>query len=286
MDVHTKVLITGATDGIGKATALRLAEIGFRLVMHGRNPEKLKAAAAQVAAVSKTPPETVLADFASLQEVAMLAEAVTEKHADLAILINNAGLLTDHRQESRDGYELTWAVNYLAPVLLTERLLPVLQQNAPARIINVASTAMGGGYISFDDLQFHQGFDGWQAYANSKLANVVYSDTLAARLAGTSVVTNALCPGLIDTNFFHTNTVFANGMYERMQPGMRTPEQGADIPVYLATEPELADVSGRFFMRSREPGMNGQIQGLMTRQDAELMQGLNEVTRSTLATYL
>jgi retinol dehydrogenase-12 len=196
----------------------------------------------------------VLADFSSLQQVADLADRITDNFPDLNVLINNAGHLTDHRQLSADGFELTFAVNYLAPFLLTLRLLDTLKANAPARIVNVASTAFGGGQINFSDLQLEQSFDGWQAYANSKLANVLFSHQLAEQLQGSGVVSNSLCPGLIDTNFFHTNTVFPKPAYERMRPGMRSSEEGALVPLYLAADPAAAEISGEFFIREGRDG--------------------------------
>ena len=248
-------LVTGATDGIGKATALALAQIGATVIMHGRDPAKAARALADVQAATRNlQVHTVLADFASLGEVAGLADRVQQDFGGLNVLINNAGLLTDHRQLSRDGFELTFAVNYLAPFLLTHRLLALLRQNAPARIVNVASTAMGGGHIHIDDLQAERRFDGWQAYANSKLANVLFSALMAEKLAGTGVVSNSLCPGLIDTNFFHTNEIFGDGGYERLRPGMRLPEEGALVPLYLATADDAADVSGEFFVRVGRDG--------------------------------
>ena len=248
-------LVTGATDGIGKATALALAQIGATVIMHGRDPAKAARALADVQAATRNlQVHTVLADFASLGEVAGLADRVQQDFGGLNVLINNAGLLTDHRQLSRDGFELTFAVNYLAPFLLTHRLLALLRQNAPARIVNVASTAMGGGHIHIDDLQAERRFDGWQAYANSKLANVLFSALMAEKLAGTGVVSNSLCPGLIDTNFFHTNEIFGDGGYERLRPGMRPPEEGALVPLYLATADGAADVSGEFFVRVGRDG--------------------------------
>ncbi len=242
-------LITGATDGIGRATAKALALKDARLVLHGRNADKLSAAAEEIQAVSANSNlHTVLADFSSLEQVAALADEVSRDFPDLNVLINNAGLLTDHRQESFDHYELTFAVNYLAPFLLTLKLLDTLRNNVPARIVNVASSAMGGGIVDFDDLQMQQNFDGWQAYANSKLMNVLFSNLLAGQFEGSGVVSNALCPGLIDTNFFHTNTVFEH-RYESMRSSMRGPAEGALVPMYLASEPAVADVSGAFFYR-------------------------------------
>lgn len=248
-------LVTGATDGIGKATALALARTGATVILHGRDPAKTAQTLADVqAATGSSQVHPVLADFASLDDVAALADRVHRDFGTLNVLINNAGLLTDHRQLSREGFELTFAVNYLAPFLLTHRLLGLLQRNAPARIVNVASTAMGGGQIRLDDLQAEQRFDGWRAYANSKLANVLFSALLAEKLAGTGVVSNSLCPGLIDTNFFHTNNIFANGGYERLRPGMRTPEEGALVPLFLATAEAARGITGEFFVREGRDG--------------------------------
>ncbi len=205
-------LITGATDGIGKATALALARLDACVILHGRNPDKLAATVQEIrAATDNEQVHSVLADFTSLEQVTHMATEVNKRFPRLNVLINNAGLLTDHRQLSSDGFELTFAVNYLAPFLLTRKLLPTLQANPPARIVNVASTAMGGGMIDFDNLQLDHGFNGWQAYANSKLANVLFSFALAKRLAGTGVVSNSLCPGLIDSNFFQMRYTLGQG---------------------------------------------------------------------------
>jgi len=246
----TTFLVTGATDGIGKATALALARRGQAVIVHGRNPAKIAATLTLLRA--EAPGATlhaVQADFASLGEVAALAARVRAEFPALQVLINNAGLLTDHRQLSTDGFELTFAVNVLAPFLLTLGLLDTLRANAPARIVNVASTALGGGRIDFSNLQLERGFEGWQAYANSKLMNVLLSHHLAGELAGSGVVSNALCPGLIDTNFFHTNRLFAGGAYERLRPGMRPPHEGALVPLYLATDPTAGRLNGTFYIR-------------------------------------
>jgi len=248
-------LITGATDGIGKATALALAQRGSRVILHGRNPAKLEATLEQIrAATGNESLHPVLADFTSLAQVAALGDQVSRDFPGLDVLVNNAGLLTDHWQQSADGFELTFAVNYLAPCLLTLRLLGTLRANAPGRIVNVASTAMGGGRVDFASRQLERDFDGWQAYANSKLMNVLFSHHLAGRLAGSGVVSNALCPGLIDTNFFHTNTIFADGGYERLKPGMRSPEEGAMLPLYLARDPAAGAINGAFYVRQGRDG--------------------------------
>jgi NAD(P)-dependent dehydrogenase (short-subunit alcohol dehydrogenase family) len=248
-------LVTGATDGIGKATALALAKAGARVILHGRNPGKLAANVEEIrAATDNAVLHPVLADFASLAEVARLGERVRTDFPELTVLINNAGLITDHWQLSDDGFEMSFAVNCLAPFLLTLSLLDTLRANAPARIVNVASTAMGGGQVDFGNRQLERRFDGWQAYANTKLMNVLFSNHLAGQVAGSGVVSNALCPGLIDTNFFHTNTVFAGGTYERLKPGMRPPADGALMPLYLATDPAAGEFTGAFFVRQGRDG--------------------------------
>ena len=243
-------LITGASDGIGKEIALELGTTDSTLVLHGRNAEKLQIARDEIRdRTGSQQLHMVIADFASLEQVAALAEQVAQDFSQLNILINNAGHLTDHWQSSCDGFELTFAVNYLAPYLLTRKLLSTLIANAPSRIVNVSSTAMGGGFLDFSDLQSQQRFDGWQAYSNSKLAIIYFSHLLAEQLQGTKVISNSLCPGLIDTNFMHTNSVFGSGAYERMRPIMRPSSQGADVPMYLATAQETAEISGEFFIR-------------------------------------
>jgi NAD(P)-dependent dehydrogenase (short-subunit alcohol dehydrogenase family) len=276
-------LVTGATDGIGKATALALARRGAGVVLHGRDPDKLAAVHADLrAATGNRDLHPVLADFASLDQVAALAAALARDFPRLAVLVNNAGLLTDHRQLSRDGFELTFAVNYLAPFLLTVRLLDTLLANAPARIVHVSSSALGGGRVDLADPGLERGFDGWQAYANSKLLNACFSRHLAGRIAGTGVVSNALCPGLIDTNFFHTNRVFADGGYERLRPRMRPPGDGALLPLVLATDPDLGRRNGEFFVRVGRDGWRAAPLAL----DPAVTERLWEFSRGLVAPWL
>lgn len=248
-------LVTGATSGIGKAIAYGLAESGATLIVTGRNRDKAAKTLDEIRTASSNDDiHMLVADFSSLQAVRNLADEFTDRFDHLDVLINNAGLLTDHRQLSEEGYELTFAVNHLAPFLLTNLLLDVLIGSAPARIAVNSSSAMGGGYIDFDDLHAKAGFDGWSAYANTKLANFLFSNILAEKLTNSGVVSNAFCPGLIDTNLLTGNQVFGPDGIERLRPRMRPPEEGAITPIYLATAPEAAGISGVFFLKSHGNG--------------------------------
>ena len=176
-------LVTGATNGIGKAIASDLAAQGAIVLLHGRNREKAEQTRAELA--SGTGNENIhvlLADFASLAEVHALAEQVRALDSGLHVLANNAGVLTDHRQISTDGFELTFAVNHLAPFLLTQLLLSTLEASAPSSISFNSSSAMGSAALRFDDLQMEQQFDGWTAYANTKLMNFWTSNLLAEKI--------------------------------------------------------------------------------------------------------
>lgn len=249
-------LVTGATSGIGRATAEALAQAGATLVVHGRDAGKTKALVAELTALAAGGEiHGLLADFASLDQVRALALQVVERFDTLHVLINNAGLLTDRRQTSRDGFELTFAVNHLAPFLLTRLLLDRLRASAPARIMWNSSSAMGGARLDFDDLQVQRHFDGWTAYANTKLANAYCSQLLAEKLAGTGVVSNAFCPGLIDTGLLTGNRDFGADGLARLKPAMRSAAEGARTPVFLATAPEAATISGAFFLKSHGDGL-------------------------------
>ena len=236
------ILVTGATDGLGKRVALQLAAKGATVLLHGRNLERLKTALEDVREeTGSEKSHSYLADFSSLGEVRELAERVVSNHDRLDVLINNAGVIVPERKESEDGFELTFAVNYLAHFLLTSLLLPLLRDSTPARIVNVASA--GQSPIDFDDVMLERGYDGMKAYTKSKLAQVMFTFELAERLQSTGVSVNALHPAsLMDTKM----------VLETFGHSMSTVEEGAEAAVRLAVSPELEGVTGRYFDGQRE----------------------------------
>jgi NAD(P)-dependent dehydrogenase (short-subunit alcohol dehydrogenase family) len=249
----TIVLITGATDGLGRAVAERLAADGAQLHLHGRDPERL----AQTAqAIRETTGNdrlvTHLADFASLEEVRALAREVERSTDALHVLVNNAGIGSGRpdkttRQESRDGFELRFAVNHLAGFALTLSLLALLRRSAPARVVNVAS--LGQYPIDFDDVMLRRGYDGGRAYAQSKLAQIEFGFELASRVAGDGITVNSLHPA----TYMPTKMVL-----EQIGRSVDTLEDGAAAVVRLAIGADVEGVTGRFFDRQREARADAQ----------------------------
>ncbi len=236
-------LVTGATDGIGKQTAIELAKRGFRVLVHGRNEAKAESAAREIAnQVNGAQVAAVHGDLSSLAEVRKLASRVSEKAPRLEVLVNNAGVFAKERSLTVDGFELSMGVNHFAPFLLSLLLLPTLRSESDARIVNVSSVAHNRGRIPFDDLTFEKSFDGYAAYAASKLANVLFTHALARRVAGSTVTTNALHPGVITTKLLKTGFGVDGASLE----------QGAATSVKLATDPALAGISGKYFSDERE----------------------------------
>jgi NAD(P)-dependent dehydrogenase (short-subunit alcohol dehydrogenase family) len=245
---EAKILVTGATDGLGKRVAFELAATGATVLLHGRRRERLEATLEE--AREETGSEKLgsyLADLSSLGEVRALAEQVLTEQDRLDVLVNNAGVIAEERRESEDGYQLTFAVNYLAHFLLTRLLLPLLLDSAPARVVNVASA--GQSPIDFDDVLLERGYDPMRAYTQSKVAQVMFTFELAERLQGSGVTVNALHPAsLMDTKM----------VLETFGRSMSTVEEGAEATVRLATSPELEGITGRYFDGTREGGADPQ----------------------------
>ena len=243
-------LVTGATNGIGKAAAQALAKMGVTVVVVGRNALKTAQLVEEIRAASGNQNvDSLLADLSSQKEVRRLADEVKSRYPHLHVLLNNAGGTFTTRQLSVDGIEMTFALNHLAYFLLTNLLLDTLKASAPARIINVSSDAHSGGKIDFDNLQGERSYSGFGPYGNSKLANILFTIELARRLEGTGVTVNALHPGLVNTGFGRNNPGLLMKIMGAIIPLIaRSPEKGARTSVYLATSPEVQDISGKYFV--------------------------------------
>lgn len=261
---HTPVcLVTGATSGIGEVTARELARRGMHVVIVGRDAERTAATVARIKQATGVDVEPLIANLSSQAGVRSVAEAFVQRHTRLDVLVNNAGGFFAARQVSADGIEMTWALNHMNYFLLTNLLLDTLRASAPARVVNVSSDAHRGGRMRWDDLQFTRGYNGWAAYAQSKLANILFSNELARRLAGSGVTSNALHPGFVATRFAHNNGAFWGGAMALMQRLWAiSPEEGAQTSIYLATAPEAATISGKYFAKSRETAPAPQAQDM------------------------
>ena len=243
------VLVTGSTDGIGKETALELARLGARVIVHGRNEARVARAFEEVQSAAEGPlPAPVVADFSSLSEVRALAAELESRSLVIDTLVNNAGVYMKRREVSVDGIELTLAVNHFAHVLLTHLLLECTVGQSLSRIINVSSIAHLRAAIDLDDIDnTRSAYDDYQAYATSKFANVLFTVELARRLRSRGVVVNAVHPGVVSTKLLETGF------------DMRGPDslgKGARTSVMLAISPELAHISGAYFIEGRESRMH------------------------------
>ena len=250
------ILVTGATDGLGKRVARELAAKGTTVLLHGRSPERVEATLEEIR--SQTSSQKVgsyLADLSSLAAVRDLADRILSEYDRLDVLVNNAGIIVQERKESEDGYELTFAVNYLSHFLLTSLLLPLLKGSAPARVVNVASA--GQSPIDFDDPMLERGYDAMRAYSMSKLAQIMFTFELAERLSDTGVSVNALHPAsLMDTKM----------VQETFGYTMSTVEEGTEAVVRLAVSQEVEGVTGRYFDGTREARADGQAYDKEARQ--------------------
>ena len=246
-------LITGATSGIGKATAMGLANMGASVVMVGRDRGRGAAVMAEIKEKSgNASVDLMLADVSSQKEIRRLADEFGEAYPRLDVLINNAGVFRSERITTADGIEATFAVNHLAYFLLTNLLLDRLKAGAPSRIVNVASADHSNGAIDFDDLQGEKGYRGAGAYSRSKLANVLFTHELARRLRGTGVTANCLHPGVVGTNLGSGVSGAFGFVVRALRPLMKNPEKGAETSIYLASSPEVEGSSGGYFVKKAQ----------------------------------
>ena len=248
-------IVTGANSGIGKETALGLAQIGARMVMVCRNAEKGKAALEEIRRESgSSQVDLLIADMSSQASVRALAEQIRQKYPCLDVLVNNAGGAAWARTLSAEGFELTLAANYLGAALLTLLLLDLLKASAPARIVNVSSSESQDARLDMQDLRFERRkYSAVAAYRQSKLLMNVFTFELARRLAGTGVTANCLHPGAVATNIWSADSTpsIVKLIVPLMKPFMLSSKQGAAVSLYLATSPEVAQVSGEYFVKSK-----------------------------------
>jgi retinol dehydrogenase 12 len=249
-------LVTGATGGIGYETALGLARLGARVAMIGRDSAKLQACADRIrAAVPGAAVEPHRADLSAQAEIRRLAGTLRAAYPRLDVLVNNAGAIFDRRTLTVDGIERTWALDHLGYVLLTLELLDTLKDAAAAggkpRIVNVASAAHYRGHIDFDDVEGARRYRAMGAYAQAKLANVLFTYALARRLRDSGITANAVHPGVVNTGFAKNTGGLLGAAWALMRPLLITPEKGARTSLHVASDPGLDGVTGRYFSHGR-----------------------------------
>ncbi len=246
-------VVTGATGGIGEATAYGLAALGATVAVHGRDGEKGRQAVERIARATGNPAVRFLqCDLASLGQVRRLAEELDRSLPRLDVLVLNAGVACARRSLTADGHETTFAVNHLAPFLLTQLLRAKLARSGAARIVVVSSEAHRGAHLDFGDLMLERGYGQMRAYSRSKLANLLFTRSLARRLAGTAQTCNALHPGVVRTGIFREAPALLRGILSTLgRLLLLSPEQGARTSVYLASSEEVAARSGEYFIRCK-----------------------------------
>ncbi|MFW9848740.1 MAG: SDR family oxidoreductase [Candidatus Thorarchaeota archaeon] len=271
-------IVTGANSGIGRETALGLAQQGAHVVMLVRNIERGNVAKEYIMEKSCSKSvEMMLCDLSSTEQIRRFSNDYKDKYNRLDVLINNAGAVFSKRELTSEGFEQSFAVNYLAPFLLTHELLPILKSSNPSRIVNLTSGLHGRGIIDFDDLQCAGKYKGMSAYQNSKLMVVLFTYKMARELEGTGVTCNVVSPGFVATNLGRSSGGRANRiMFGMMKPFQLTPTEGAETSLYVATNPNLDAVTGKHFAKSQEK------ESAEITYDIDLQDNLWEVTKSLL----
>ncbi|HLH12545.1 MAG TPA: SDR family oxidoreductase [Methylovirgula sp.] len=258
------VVMTGATSGIGEVAAVKLAAMGARIVAVARNPKRGEATLARLNEVAPGLAHRIFyADLAQLADMRRVAAEIAVAEPRIDVLINNAGAMFANRQLTQDGFEMTFALDHLSYFVVTMGLRERLLASAPARIVNTSSEAHRGARFDIDDLQTEK-YTSLQAYARAKLENILFTRELARRLKGTSVTVNALHPGFVATRFGHESGGIISPLLKLVQRFAISPEKGAETIIYLASSPEVADVSGEYFSNCKPlaPARAAQDDGL------------------------
>ncbi len=271
MDPKT-FLITGATDGIGRQTAIEMARQGAKVLIHGRDKARGAVVLEEINRDSCNENLTLyLADFSSFEDIKRMAEEIKREQSALHVLINNAGTFSKEKLMTNNGLEMTFAVNHLAPFLLTLLLLDLLKASAPSRIVNVSSSAHKNiSEVDFSDLQAERSYDGFKAYGLSKLGIILFTNELAEQMKGSGITVNSLHPGII-------NTKMQRASYNLDGADV---EEGAQTSVYLASSPEVEGVSGRYFSRMTEKPTSDLA------QDKALQKKFWKISEELLSGYL
>lgn len=250
-------LVTGANQGIGKETAVGLARLGATVVITARDRARGETALADIKRRGASDAvELLLVDFASLDSIRHFADEFQSRYTQLHVLVNNAGAYNARRTFTKDGFETTFGVNHLGYFLTTMLLLSTIKASAPSRIVNVSAGAHTSASIDFDNLRGERSYHGWSAYAQSKLANILFTYELARRLDGTGVTANCLHPGVVATGFGQNNSGIAGVLFGILhtlgRPFLLTPEKGARTSIYLASSPAVGGITGTYFANARE----------------------------------
>ncbi len=258
-------LITGPTSGIGKITALELAKRGYNLILLARNAKKADALQMEIGDQAET--SFVECDLSDLQSVQKAVEQIHANHSRLDVLVNNAGLMMDHEEYSKDGIEMTFAVNHVGHFLLTTGLIDLLKAGKDARIVHVSSGAHQFAKFRIDQLVKPDKFSAWTTYGNSKLANILFSNELAERLQPLGITSNALHPGFVATSFGSGFSSFGSIVMWLARPFAKSPQEGAQTSIYLASSPEVATTTGKYFddCKPKVPSKDAQSKVLATK---------------------
>lgn len=251
---HKLCMVTGANSGIGRVTARKLADAGAYVIMLCRNEEKARRVRKEIVGeTGNTGVEIIIADLSLQYDIRRAAERFNSKFDQLDVLVNNAGTITSKRVETPDGIEKTFAVNHLGPFLLTNLLLDPLQTAPAARVVNVSSEShrMGANAFDLDNLQLTEGFTPMKAYGISKLCNIMFTHELAKRTENTSITTNALHPGIVSSGIVSEASWTMKILFMIGRPFMRSKAKGAETSIYLATSPEVEDISGKYFKNKK-----------------------------------